>query len=127
MCVLYADINECAEVPQRCDLNANCTNLPGSYECTCDRGFTGDGVNCSGIVNFSINIRESHNLNFPCIDIDECQNGHDDCDRQFGICENTIGSYNCSCKPGFTGDGLMCSCKCSYHTRLHLRYNYVVI
>lgn len=32
------------------------------------------------------------------LDIDECQAQTDDCE---GICENTIGSFLCSCEPGY--------------------------
>ena len=31
-----------------CDLNADCTDLNGTFECTCQQGFSGDGTNCSG-------------------------------------------------------------------------------
>ena len=27
------------------------------------------------------------------------------------VCQNTLGSYLCSCKAGFAGDGKTCSCK----------------
>ena len=30
-----------------CDTNANCTNTDGSYNCTCDNGYSGDGFTCS--------------------------------------------------------------------------------
>ncbi|XP_062519460.1 fibrillin-1-like, partial [Corticium candelabrum] len=43
-----------------------------------------------------------------CKDINECSKGHD-CDKVKGSCKNTIGSYQCSCKPGFFGDGRKCS------------------
>ena len=32
----------------RCDENANCTNTDGSYNCSCNHGYEGDGFNCTG-------------------------------------------------------------------------------
>ena len=32
----------------RCDENANCTNTDGSYNCSCNHGYNGDGFNCTG-------------------------------------------------------------------------------
>ena len=32
----------------RCDENANCTNIDGSYNCSCNHGYEGDGFNCTG-------------------------------------------------------------------------------
>jgi len=38
------DINECLENdPIPCDLNADCTDLDGSYVCECKDGFSGNG------------------------------------------------------------------------------------
>ena len=45
------------------------------------------------------------------IDVDECEEGTNDCDPEFGTCENTVGSYTCHCEPGFTGDRKKCSGK----------------
>ena len=44
--LFYADINECDE-SNSCHENANCTNTVGSYTCSCNLGYTGDGVNCT--------------------------------------------------------------------------------
>ena len=41
------DINECISGSAECHDNATCTNTDGSYECTCDAGFSGDGFNCT--------------------------------------------------------------------------------
>ena len=44
---MSADINECISGSAECHDNATCTNTDGSYECTCDTGFSGDGINCT--------------------------------------------------------------------------------
>jgi cysteine-rich repeat protein len=41
------DIDECAQGTDNCDANATCTNEPGSFTCTCDFGYAGDGVTCT--------------------------------------------------------------------------------
>ena len=43
------DIDDCASNP--CHGNATCNNTIGSFICTCDDGFSGDGFNCSGKEN----------------------------------------------------------------------------
>ena len=49
-------------------------------------------------------------LNYHLIDIDECKLGIDEC-QSFTYCNNTIGSYRCSCKEGFRGNGIHCQGK----------------
>ena len=41
-------------------------------------------------------------------DIDECTDGTYSCDVN-AVCNNTRGSYNCTCKDGFYGDGINCT------------------
>ena len=41
------------------------------------------------------------------IDIDECDSGTDDC-SQFARCDNTDGSYECTCLDGYQGNGRSC-------------------
>ena len=40
-------------------------------------------------------------------DIDECEAGIVSCDTN-AECNNTDGSYTCSCSSGFSGDGMRC-------------------
>ena len=40
------DINECELGVDQCATNATCSNTEGSYECSCNTGFTGDGKTC---------------------------------------------------------------------------------
>ena len=42
------DINECIETIDNCHMNATCSNTDGSFTCSCNQGFSGDGVNCDG-------------------------------------------------------------------------------
>ena len=43
------DDNECSFRP--CDVFGACTNTLGSYFCSCNQGYTGDGTTCKGITN----------------------------------------------------------------------------
>ena len=45
--------------------------------------------------------------------MDECQLGVDNCDGN-AECINSIGSYECICKSGLTGDGTVCNGKLTY-------------
>ena len=47
--VLYfiVDINECENESNNCHENAQCINTEGSFTCSCNPGYTGDGVNCT--------------------------------------------------------------------------------
>ena len=43
-----------------------------------------------------------------CLDVDECIASPSVCDINAN-CKNTRGSYSCTCKPGFSGDGKTCT------------------
>jgi hypothetical protein len=77
----------CDSESANCDQNATCTDVFDGFTCSCDLGFTGDGVTCS--------------------DDDECTLVTDDCDPN-ADCTNTPGSFTCACNLGFTGDGISC-------------------
>ena len=46
------DIDECSSGTHDCHENANCTNIPGSFNCSCNKGLIGDGRSCAGISFF---------------------------------------------------------------------------
>ncbi|XP_020614084.1 protein kinase C-binding protein NELL2-like [Orbicella faveolata] len=43
------DIEECLIGGHNCSQNAICANVPGSFLCNCKPGYTGDGVDCTGM------------------------------------------------------------------------------
>ena len=45
--------------------------------------------------------------------INECELGLDNCSPN-ARCTKTIGSFECICVPGFTGDGVTCVGKCTH-------------
>ena len=47
------------------------------------------------------------NLKLNLSDIDECTTQDFDCDPN-AHCENTEGSYTCTCSPGYWGNGSAC-------------------
>jgi len=84
------DIDECA-TPDTCNNGEKCINNMGSYNCLsmCERGLK---------LNSAIGI---------CEDIDECALGTAQCFHG-SQCRNTIGSYMCSCGPGFREINRVC-------------------
>lgn len=47
------DINECT-IANNCNVYADCTNTIGLYNCTCQDGFYGTGINCTGTDLFDL-------------------------------------------------------------------------
>ena len=47
--ISYLDLDECLVNP--CHSDATCSNTFGSFICTCNKGFEGNGENCQGIEN----------------------------------------------------------------------------
>ena len=42
------DFNECLQdEDNNCDVNAECADTDGSFQCTCSLGYEGDGFNCT--------------------------------------------------------------------------------
>ena len=44
---LHADIDECELGIDDCHVNATCADVVGSFVCTCNDGFEGNGVDCT--------------------------------------------------------------------------------
>ena len=42
-------------------------------------------------------------------DVDECSTNDHSCRDANAVCTNTVGSYACACKAGYTGDGRTCN------------------
>jgi hypothetical protein len=94
-----------------CDENADCMNTEGSYKCLCKAGYQGNGILCTGI-------RDLNNRTCSIIfnlDIDECDTGLHDCDQLNANCNNTEGSFLCTCKESYFGDGKKCEGKQCCH------------
>uniref|UniRef100_A0A3Q2ZEG2 Nidogen 2a (osteonidogen) n=1 Tax=Kryptolebias marmoratus TaxID=37003 RepID=A0A3Q2ZEG2_KRYMA len=114
------DIDECAEGVSSCGENSQCSNLPGSHRCQCQRGFefgydrrtcvvnpNEDGCHSQLILqNTKMPIIQSLILCISFQDIDECSSSPCHINAR---CVNELGSFQCLCQPGFLGDGFYCS------------------
>ena len=119
--VICSDIDECESLNGNC--SHNCTNIPGSYYCSCLPGYAMEGsTDCTDVNECeSMNGNCSHNCtNFPgsfscsclpgfmsegttnCSDINECIFSNGNCSHN---CKNIPGSYYCSCFPGYVMEG----------------------
>ena len=47
-CVV-TDIDECTTNAHDCHLDATCSNTDGSFTCSCNQGYSGDGKQCDGM------------------------------------------------------------------------------
>ncbi|XP_067048349.1 deleted in malignant brain tumors 1 protein-like isoform X3 [Acropora muricata] len=123
------DIDECTASLPVCHVSAQCTNTIGSYRCTCDPGYTGNGKTCTEVNECTalpsachVNAQCSNTIGSyrcacdsgytgsgkTCTDIDECTALPSVCHVK-SQCTNTMGSYRCTCNPGYTGNGKTCA------------------
>ena len=45
---ISSDVDECSAGTDNCAAEATCIDTDGSYTCTCNTGYTGNGVTCNG-------------------------------------------------------------------------------
>ena len=79
------DVNECADDTDDCGENATCGNNVGSFTCTCNNGFTGDGRVCEPLVSptgYKVGATNT------CVDVNECSTNTDTCSAD-ATCSNT--------------------------------------
>ena len=134
--LIYADINECDhDDGNNCHENAQCTNTEGSFTCSCQPGYTGDGINCTSkllhewlILLYIVCKCHCQHASCSSTDNNECSLGTHTCDRNAN-CTDTDGSYNCTCINGFEGDGFSCIGKyllCITHSLKHFKHYFVL-
>ncbi|KAF3834878.1 hypothetical protein F7725_027436 [Dissostichus mawsoni] len=127
-------VDEC-EAGGQCGLHADCTNTPGSYSCSCLRGYLMGAGGCKDIDECALaavtGLQACHGdaecRNTPgaftcscpagyvmalngqsCVDVDECS-FEDQCRSELGNeCVNTPGSFTCRCRPGFRAEAPAC-------------------
>ena len=73
-----------------------CTNIPGSYNCSCDTGYilSSNNHSCSGIMKIDLVL-----THYCGLDINECNTSNGGCNQ---TCVNEVGSYHCECGTGYT-------------------------
>ena len=91
----HTDIDECSEGISGC--SQLCSNIIGSYSCSCHNGYQvgSDNHTCLGKMNNALIIID---IAYNGTDINECASQNGGCEQN---CQNTIGSYSCSCLTGY--------------------------
>ncbi|CAH0390731.1 unnamed protein product [Bemisia tabaci] len=124
------DIDECAILDKPCGQNAVCENTDPGFTCTCPQGFAGKpdpSVACE-----QVDVSVLCAVNSDCAEHAECIEGQcfclngfkaqgslchdiDECLSlpcgPFSVCNNTQGSFQCSCIPGNVGAPPKIPCK----------------
>ena len=91
-----------------CWLNSHCTNSVGSFDCSCDTGWTIDIVQLDNCIDIDEDRLKSfsdvHDIIFEYfawyLNNEKCFERTHICHIN-AACSNTDGSYTCACAPGF--------------------------
>ena len=51
--MIFLDRNECLANGTGCHANATCVNFDGGHRCVCNKGYYGNGTNCTGKWNIN--------------------------------------------------------------------------
>ena len=105
------DIDECSTGDNWCHENAICNDSQGSYVCQCKLGFQDLGY---GTVTINGTEETLFQPGIGCIDINNCDQPSNNNCHEHAECSETAGSYECTCKTTFYGDGLDCQCNVGY-------------
>ena len=112
LCLLPSvDVNECS-LTNPCG-TGTCTNLVCGYSCGCQTGYqpshpVANNVTCIGKSLSNDPYTSCCYVLLPSSDIDECALSLSNCSSN-ATCSNTVGSYTCTCKQGFSGNGRNCT------------------
>ena len=115
--IKYIDVNECELDTHNCSTQATCTNTIGSFNCTCNIGYSRNGTSCVGRILFYLFDNWSKEIKWSELKLDEneCELNTDNCSTD-AICINIPGSFNCTCNTGYSGNGTSCEGKISVWT-----------
>lgn len=93
-------VNEC-ELANPCAEGVACKDVRVGWRCgPCPQGYSGTKIRGQDLLS-------AQNSKQICTDVDECLKKRT-CHRH-AVCTNTIGSYNCTCKQYYKGDGQTCT------------------
>ena len=103
----------------------NCNDNDGSFDCACNSGYAGDGVDCKatscpakaegdpkcacykgyeGTLTWD---DDKDTWTGECTNIDECKTETDNC-HENAVCTDSEGDFSCTCNSGYAGDGVDC-------------------
>ncbi|KAE8593599.1 hypothetical protein XENTR_v10019212 [Xenopus tropicalis] len=145
------DVDECRLEMATCHQHATCRNTPESYECHCNRGYSGDGIThcnqtcynecshgtCSGPPSYTCVCDLGWTSDYTAVNESgvECSvdcgcHFHSTCKHGRGICDScqdwTQGEYCQECQPGSFGSAIQkpgCQeCTCHKHGRADQGY-----